>query len=358
MYQRRFATKALFAFTVAYAAACAEEAPGTARGEGGDAAPAPLASSFSGLLRGDGSEFESGGAASGARAGVSATFGAASGATAGVNATCCSDGDCVCRGPDPTASTPNGPGPFATAKYSAGIRNGPDFGAATIYYPTNAQPPLSGVVMCPGYTATQSSIAAWGPFFASHGIVLMTIDTNSTLDQVDERDDALLDALTSLKAENARTGSPLQNKLSANRYGVAGWSMGGGGTWIASAEHPELKSAITLAGHNATAIGGALISLGSQVPTLMLNGALDTTILGGLGQSENAYDIIPDSTPKLLYVMATEGHFSWGTPTTNNNASGRYVLAWEKVFLEGDERYRSFLLQRGPLATTFLSNLD
>ena len=55
--------------------------------------------------------------------------------------------------------------------------------------------------------------------------------------------------------------------------------------------------------------------------------------------------------------MALEGHFSWGTPATNDNASGRYVLAWEKVFLEGDQRYRRFLLEPGPLATEWLTNL-
>jgi hypothetical protein len=210
--------------------------------------------------------------------------------------------------------------------------------------------------MCPGYTAAQSSIADWGPFFASHGIVLVTIDTRTTLDQVPQRADALLEALASLKAENTRRGSPLEGKLSKDRYGLAGWSMGGGGTWIATNDHPELKSAVTLAGHNLTA-GGGLISIGTRVPTLMLNGATDLTILGGLGQSEAAYSSIPESTPKLLYVIATEGHFSWGTPRTNNNAVGRYVLAWEKLFLEGDQRYERFLLERGPLATTWQSNL-
>jgi hypothetical protein len=132
--------------------------------------------------------------------------------------------------------------------------------------------------------------------------------------------------------------------------------MGGGGTWLASRDHPELKSAVTLAGHNATA-GGGLVSAGSRVPTLMLNGASDVSILGGLGQSEASYNAIPNTTPKLLYVMTFEGHFSWGTPTTNSGASGRYVMAWEKLFLEGDTRYKKFLLERGPLASTFQSNL-
>ncbi|MET0390779.1 MAG: alpha/beta hydrolase [Polyangiales bacterium] len=270
---------------------------------------------------------------------------------------CCSDGDCVCRGGEPTDSTVDGEGPYDVDSYSLGFRFGRLFGGGTVYYPTDAEPPLSAVVMCPGYTATQSSIEDWGPFFASHGIVLLTIDTATTLDLVPQRADQLLDALEELKDEGSSFGSPLYDKLSDDRFGLAGWSMGGGGTWIAASDHPELKSAVTLAGHNLTA-GGGIIAAGSRVPTLMLNGAQDLTYLGGLGQSEAAYAAIPSSTPKLLYVMTYEGHFSWGTPRTNGNASGRYVLAWEKVFLEGDERYYKFLLERGPLASTFESNLE
>ena len=81
-----------------------------------------------------------------------------------------------------------------------------------MYYPTDAQAPFSGVVMCPGYTAVQSSIQDWGPFFASHGIVLVTIDTLTTLDQVAQRATELLDALKELKDENTRAGSPLRGK--------------------------------------------------------------------------------------------------------------------------------------------------
>jgi dienelactone hydrolase len=305
------------------------------------------------MLRGDGSEFEQSGASAPEASGAidkAAPIEEDDGS-------CCSGGDCVCRGGAPTSNTPNGKGPYSTSAYAWNYSLGRAFGGATVYYPTNAAPPLSGVVMCPGYTALQSSIADWGPFFASHGIVLVTIDTITILDDVNDRANALWDALNVLKAENTRAGSPLRGKLSRERYGLAGWSMGGGGTWIVTRDHPELKSAVTLAGHNLTA-GGGLVSLGSTVPTLMLNGALDTSILGGLGQSEASYAAIDDSTPKLLYSMALDDHFSWGTPTTNGNAAGRYVLAWEKVFLEGDTRYRSFLLERGPLAAEWESNLN
>jgi dienelactone hydrolase len=352
MNMRRLGARGLLLWALpTFALACAD-----AGNDGSNSGNDALMPEMRGLLSGDGNEFEEGASLADDEVAVAAA------SNIGVqtqaleeDTSCCSNADCVCRGSDPTTSTVNRNGPFRVGSYSLGFRLR-SFGGGTVYYPTDATGALSAVVMCPGYTARQSSIADWGPFFASHGIVLLTIDTATTFDQVAQRADELLDALDELKGENTRTGSPLQGKLSRTRYGLAGWSMGGGGTWIATRDHPELKSAVTLAGHNATA-GGALTAAGSRVPTLMLNGATDVTILGGLGQSEAAYNAIPNSTPKLLYVMALEGHFSWGTPRTNSNAAGRYVLAWEKVFLEGDPRYRKFLLERGPLATTFQSNL-
>ena len=70
----------------------------------------------------------------------------------------------------------------ATLTESDGIRNGPDYSGATIYYPTNATPPFASIAIVPGYVSPQSSIQAWGPFLASHGIVVMTIGTNSLFD--------------------------------------------------------------------------------------------------------------------------------------------------------------------------------
>jgi dienelactone hydrolase len=244
-------------------------------------------------------------------------------------------------------------GPARAASYTAGFPRGADYGGVTVYYPAEGSD-LAGVVMCPGFTALRSSIAGWGPFFASHGIVLVTMDTVTTLDPVPQRARGLANALASLKRENTRAGSPLNGRMSADKYGLSGWSMGGGGTWIASNKDRTLKSAVTLAGHNATA-GGAGISRGATVPTLMMNGATDNTILGGMGQSEGAYGAIAATTPKILYVMNGEGHFSWGTPRTNGNASGRYMMAWQKTYLLGDESYKSVLAEKGPKAAKWQS---
>jgi hypothetical protein len=89
----------------------------------------------------------------------------------------------------------------------------------------------------------------------------------------------------------------------------------------------------------------------------MLNGAQDFTYLGGLNQTQNAYNTIPSTTPKLMYIRSDMGHFDWGTPTAGRGVIGRYVMAWNKTFLEGDERYRQFITVRGPSASTWQTNV-
>jgi dienelactone hydrolase len=269
---------------------------------------------------------------------------------------CCVDSDCLCHDDVVNEASASRNGAFRTSSFR--ISGVSDYGGGTVFFPTNAQPPFAAFVMCPGFTARQSSIREWGPFFASHGIVLMTIDTLSTRDPVNRRDDQLLAALEDLRAENSRRGSPLEGDLDLDRLGVSGWSMGGGGAWLAGKATPALKSVITLAGHHTTAGGARAVAQGLSVPTLMLAGSADPSTLGGGGQSQAVFNIIANDTPKMLYEVQGEGHFSWGTPRTNSGAVGRYALSWQKVFLEGDERFLPFLLRPGPRASDFRSNLS
>lgn len=266
-------------------------------------------------------------------------------------------GGAIMRGSEPTSQTASNDGPYGSASYTSGFANPVGgFSAATIYHPTSGDAPYAMVVICPGFTATQSSIAAWGPFLASHGIVTMTIDTGSTFDSVVLRSDQLIEALESLQAENSRTGSPLNGKLDMTRAGLMGWSMGGGGTWIASSKHPELRTAVSLAGHNSTA-GGPTSSPNIQVPTFLCAGETDSGTLGG-GMSQPMYTAIPESTPKMLYEVAGQGHNVCNTPTSNSRVTGRYILSWQKVFLEGDDRYRQFLLQMPSGTSDFRTNFQ
>lgn len=168
------------------------------------------------------------------------------------------------------------------------------------------------------------------------------MDTTTTLYSVDQRAIEQRQVLNALKGENGRVGSPLYGKLDTSRLGAMGWSMGGA-TCINSAEYSGLKTALSLAGHNLTAIDINSKGYGTKVPTLLFNGALDFTILGGLGQSDGVYNHIPAGIPKVLYVVATAGHFDWGTPTSANVNVAQIALAFQKTFLDGDTRWVSYI---------------
>jgi dienelactone hydrolase len=236
-----------------------------------------------------------------------------------------------------------GNGPYSYSKYQ--LPRNSSTGGATVYYPTGSKavPPFSGIVYCPPYTGTQSMLAAWGPFFASHGIVLVTFDTKSTSDSVVSRAAQQRTILDALKAENIRSGSPLNSKLATDRIGAMGWSMGGGATWINSAEYPGLATAMTLAGHNRTALNTSSKGSKTNCPTLIMNGATDRTILGGMGQSSGVYNNIPSGIPKVIYEVSNAGHFQWSSPTSAGTSVASIALAFQKTFLDGDTRWAKYI---------------
>ncbi len=251
------------------------------------------------------------------------------------------------QSPEPPALAENGPHPVQS--YSTGFRVGPDFPGGTVWYPEDAEAPLASIAIVPGFVSPRSMIEAWGPFFASHGIVAFTVDTNLPTDLPDQRSRALLNALESLQAENTRAGSPLFGKLDTERLAVGGHSMGGGGTLITADGHPELKAALPMC---AWSPGGRFSTNG--VPTLLFASAGDP--LAG-GQSQGFYRSIPDSTPKMLFEWGVADHMVANEPTGALGQVGHFALAWLKVFLEGDESYREALGAPCDGCTDFQTNL-
>jgi dienelactone hydrolase len=224
-------------------------------------------------------------------------------------------------------------GPYATMSYTSGFMKGSAFGAGTVYYPTaaDAKPPFAYVAICPGFSATQSSIGSWGPFLASHGIVAMTIDTNDVLDDMPTRAKELKAAIASIAGENTRMGSPLVGKLDLARKGSMGWSMGGGGTLDLAEQDSSLKAAVSLCGyepgHNYSKV---------TVPSLLFTATGDTVAT----PSQNALAWYPQMMQKkMLFQVQGGSHSSANSPTGTNGQIGAYGLGWLKVFLEGDERF-------------------
>ncbi|MDB4985355.1 MAG: poly(ethylene terephthalate) hydrolase [Myxococcaceae bacterium] len=252
-------------------------------------------------------------------------------------------------GDAPTSASASAKGPYAVKTYTSGYPDAPEYADSTIHYPDGLDGPLVAIAIVPGYVSPQASIQPWGPFLASHGIVAMTIGTNAPMDDPPTRSTALLGALATIKGENTREGSPLKGKLDLNRLGVAGWSMGGGGTLITANTHPELKAAMALCPWDPGTMFANI-----TVPTLFLAAQYD--VLAG-GQSQPFYNSIPASTPKLLWERAGAQHQDNNDPANEMGAVGRYGLSWLKVYLEGDDRYKQFLLEKAPNASDWLTDL-
>jgi hypothetical protein len=259
----------------------------------------------------------------------------ASGATAGTNAsdagmmmgagTCCMGGDCLCHG-DPPAAPTNKAGPFKTMSYDIAS-------AGCVFYPTDAEPPFAAVTISDGFGGSggcgPSQTGEWGPLYASWGIVAMIIHTGAG-DQPQQRGTKLTAAIAAFKMENMKSGSPLMGKLSG-RYGTSGFSMGGGGTTFSAAMDPMLKSNVAIMAWTPTT---AKIT----VPSLFIFGSADT-LAGTMGMA--SYTAVDTSTPKMS-VTINSGHA--GQPSSGGGDSGKAGLAFQKVYLEGDERWKPILL--------------
>ncbi|AJP05992.1 lipase [Streptomyces cyaneogriseus subsp. noncyanogenus] len=235
------------------------------------------------------------------------------------------------RGPAPTESSIEAlRGPYSVAETEVSSLAVTGFGGGTIYYPTSTSDGTFGaVVISPGFTALQSSIAWLGPRLASQGFVVFTIDTNTTVDQPDSRGRQLLAALDYLTER-----SSVRSRIDSSRLGVMGHSMGGGGTLEAAKTRPSLQAAIPLTPWNLDKTWPEV-----RTPTLII-GADGDTIAPVASHSEPFYSSLPSSTDRAYLELNGATHFS---PNTSNTTIAKYSISWLKRFIDNDTRYDQFL---------------
>jgi pimeloyl-ACP methyl ester carboxylesterase len=222
--------------------------------------------------------------------------------------------DAAIHGPDPTvASLQATSGPYAVSQTTVTDANTPGFGAAT----------------APGFTETQSAISWLGPRFASRGFVVITFNTNSSLDQPASRGTQLLAALDYLTGSSA-----VKTRVDASTLAVVGHSMGGGGTLEAAKARPSLKAAIGLTPWDSDKTWPEITT-----PSLMI-GAQNDTVAPPSQHAIPFYNSIPASTKKAYLELAGADHFAPNSPNTTVGAEG---VAWLKRFVDGDTRYSQFL---------------
>jgi hypothetical protein len=298
---------------------------GTTAGSAANSGTAGMAPSVGGTAGAAGMAMAAAGSA-GSTDGAAGEPAAGSGGPTPGAGECCMDGDCICRDEPPTALTDED-GPYAVESYA--------HDAGCIYYPTDAEPPFSAVAISDGFGGSggcgRTQTDGWGPLYASHGIVAMIVNTTGG-DQPNVRGMKLTAGVAAFKAENENSSSPLHMKL-AGRYGTSGFSMGGGGTSYASQDDGTLRSSVAV-------MPWGPVRMGVEVPTLVICGSSDG-IASCASHGNGLYSGIGDSVPKMK-ITVSSGHV--GQPSAGGGDSGKVGLAFQKVFLDGDERWRSVLL--------------
>lgn len=240
-------------------------------------------------------------------------------------------------GSDPTSDSASAKGPYNVQSYTSGYADSLAYAAATIWYSDNAPTPAAGVAVSPGWTETQ--LLGWGEFLASHGFIVLTLDTNNALtDLPPQRATALMAAIDTIISENTRGGSPLQGKVDTGRMAIMGHSMGGGGTLIAANTNSNrLKAAIPLCPWN----GDSNFS-GVTVPTMIISGQLDS-IAGIASHAVPFYAAITGATYRSYVEMSGADHFIANNPLLSPVVA-RYALSWLQIHVNGDARYQKFLV--------------
>ncbi|KIR66723.1 lipase [Micromonospora haikouensis] len=234
------------------------------------------------------------------------------------------------RGPDPTrASVASENGPFANT--SVAVPTGYGFNGGRIYYPTDtSQGTFGAIAISPGYTALFSVELAWmGPWLASHGFVVIGIETNSRNDFDTARGTQLLAALDYLTQQ-----SPVRDRVDSSRLAVAGHSMGGGGALSAAMRRSSLKAAVGIAPYSPSSNLAT-----DRVPTMVFSGQADTVVTPSY--ATGLYNSLPTTTESAYLEVAGADHgFMVGR---SNPVLIRTMLPFLKIFVDNDARYSQFL---------------
>lgn len=234
------------------------------------------------------------------------------------------------RGPAPTESSIEASrGPFATSstRVSSFVSG---FGGGTIYYPTSTREgTFGGVVITPGFTASQSTISWLGPRLASQGFVVMTIDTDSRYDQPGERAEQMAEAMDYLTER-----SDVRSRVDVDRLAYMGHSMGGGGTIEAVNDDPSIKAAIPLTPWHTQKTWRDV-----ETPTLVI-GAENDSVASVRSHAVPLYNGIPAGVPKAYLELRGASHFA---PNTSDTDIAKYSIAWLKRWVDEDTRYTQFI---------------
>ena len=269
-----------------------------------------------------------------------------------------------------------GPYEYSYLTESDGIRSSDLYNGTLLYYPLDANPPYSSIIIMDAF-GDEYGLESWAQFYASHGFIAMTIgnfdrsttDFGSSWDYAD-RAIGLLDAIETIKEEHTRTSSPLIGIIDTNNFAVSGYSTSGGGAHTAVTMDSTLKTAVLL--NPAVAFLDSLNCpaetmfyclieehLYHNVPVLIFAGENEFNEM--VSEDDSAYvnmwalpqyEYVPETTEKLYFESSGEGH---GSSVYPSGDVALFALYWLNYYLLEDDSFCNILIEAPESTSQFMT---
>lgn len=247
---------------------------------------------------------------------------------------------------------PNGPFSIETITEQDGLRDGPDYSEALVYYPLDAPIPLPVVVLVPGFTNSISDIENWGYYLASYGFVTLLVNVNSIWEPPAYRAAALLDGIITMRLEDERLDSPLFGSLNIENFTVGGYSMGGGGAQLAAQQDSSIKAVIALSPW----LENPDATLNNSTSILFISGEFDNVAPNDY-HTNVFYNNTPETTDKLLYEISGGDHYTVVSPY-NDQEMGLKTVFWLEKYILNDLSNCDSLIIQPSTASDFSTNIE
>jgi len=246
----------------------------------------------------------------------------------------------------------NGPFSIETITEQDGLRDGPDYSEALVYYPLDAPIPIPVVVLVPGFTNSISDIENWGYYLASYGFVTFLVNVNSIWEPPALRAAALLDGIITMRLEDERLDSPLFGSLNIEDFTVGGYSMGGGGAQLAAQQDSSIKAVIALSPW----LESPDATLNNSTSILFISGEFDNVAPNDY-HTNIFYNNTPETTDKLLYEISGGDHYTVVSPYYDQEMGLKTVFWLEKYILNDLSNCDSLIVQPST-ASDFSTNIE
>jgi len=204
---------------------------------------------------------------------------------------------------------------------------------AMYFYPCEGNEALPAITLTAGYSNTYRNLQWMAEALADHGYLVLALTPTDIYGKVEQWRDAHLAGQQTLKDAKADSKLPFANRIDVDRRGIAGFSMGGGGTLLAGSELGDDIQALA-------AFAPFLLAEQRRVtptaPTMILAGARDLLVTNE--SIDEIYKSVSTSAPQRVLAVYENGrHQQWYRPeiTKNRDSYTEHTLAWFDLQLKG-----------------------